>query len=305
MIKELISCIRNLPKHIKTAFQNIIRNNVMSFSSVFAVSITLLLVGVISIVAINIQDMTVLVERELTIYVKMERETPAEIIPSIEAQILNIENVFRVEHSSKDNELNKLIDSSDETMATIYESYRESNPLGDAFIIEVIDGANLSNIKEQVERLDYVRTAQYGGASTDNLINGLKTVRNMGSVSIISLVIVALFMISNTIKITITSRSTEISIMRMVGASNWYIRIPFMIEGLLIGLLGAILPIIIIYFGYTTIYNSMNSTAFVSTLLAIREPNPFLLHCMIVLTTLGSVVGAIGSYFSIKKYLRF
>ena len=87
------------------------------------------------------------------------------------------------------------------------------------------------------------------------MVTTLNTIQKAGSVFIVGLVIVALFMISNTIKITITARSTEISIMRMVGASNWYIRIPFMLEGMLIGLFGAIIPILVLVYGYGALYN--------------------------------------------------
>ena len=90
----------------------------------------------------------------------------------------------------------------------------------------------------------------YGGSSTNKLVDILESVRNGGAIFVVALIIVALFMIANTIKITITSRSTEISIMRMVGASNWYIRIPFMLEGIFIGLIGSIVPLLILVYGY-------------------------------------------------------
>src|SRR5699024_6668209 len=112
------------------------------------------------------------------------------------------------------------------------------------------DGQYLETIASQIENMERVNRVNYGGESTTNLVSGLETVRNIGSVFIIGLIVIALFMIANTIKITITSRSTEISIMRMVGASNWYIRIPFMLEGVMIGLIGSIVPILILYYGY-------------------------------------------------------
>ena len=300
MIRELISCIRNMPRHTKNALQNIVRNSVMSISSMLTVTITLFLIGVIGVIAINIQDMTVSVEKQLTIYVKLDRETPEEAIASIQTAILGIDHVESAVHSTKEQELEKYI----EIMGKIYENYRESNPLGDAFNVEADDGTYLTDIASAIEKLDYVKTVDYGGSSTESLISGLKTIRNFGSIAIVALIVVALFMIANTIKITITSRRTEISIMRMVGASNWYIRIPFVIEGLLIGLLGSLIPIVVIYFGYTFIFNSMNGV-FISNLLTIRNPEPFIIYFITFLAGLGSVVGAIGSFMSIRKYLKF
>ena len=110
-------------------------------------------------------------------------------------------------------------------------------------------------------------------------------------------------MIANTIKITITSRQTEISIMRMVGASNWYIRLPYMLEGIFIGIIGAIIPILIVYFGYTMLYES--ASGMLPAILTLREPFPFIWQCSGLLVGLGSGVGLIGSFVSVRKFLKF
>ena len=110
-------------------------------------------------------------------------------------------------------------------------------------------------------------------------------------------------MIANTIKITITSRQTEISIMRMVGASNWYIRLPYMLEGVFIGLLGAIIPILVVYFGYNWIYSG--ATDFLPAMVSMREPFPFIWQCAGIMIALGCGVGLIGSFVSVRKFLKF
>lgn len=111
---ELISCIKNFPKHCKTALQNIWRNGVMSISSIFAVMITLVLIAVIGVVAINIQDMTYNIEDSLTIYVKMDRELSDKKAQEKQADIEKLAGVKKVTFSSKDDELNKLIESQNE-----------------------------------------------------------------------------------------------------------------------------------------------------------------------------------------------
>ena len=226
---ELISCIKNFPKHCKTALQNIWRNGVMSVSSVFAVTITLLLIAVIGVVAINIQDMTYDIEESLTIYVKMDREVKDAEAKKLQPEIEAIAGVKTVEFSSKDQELDKLIESQNEDGKKLFESYRKNNPLGSAYVIEVNDTKQLEDIAQKVQELDHVNEVNYGGESTSSLVSTLETVRNGGAIFVAALTIIALFMIANTIKITITSRQTEISIMRMVGASNWYIRLPYML----------------------------------------------------------------------------
>lgn len=308
MIRELISCIRNFPRHTITAFKNIWRNGVMSISSVFAVTITLIIIGVIGLMAVCIQDMTKQVENSLTIHVKMEREASQEDIDATLPLLLDIEHVADVTYSSKAEELQKLIDSfgEDGDIFNSPEYQGAGNPLGDAFIVEAKDAKYLDVIASKIEQLDYVNKVNYGGQNTMDLVESLEMIRNFGSIFIIGLAFITLFMISNTIKITITSRSTEISIMRMVGASNWFIRIPFMIEGLLIGLLGAIVPVAVLCFSYYALYDLTSAgTSFALSLIQLREPFPFILYFGGVLAGLGAFVGLVGSFMSVRKFLKF
>ena len=300
---EFISCIRNFPKHCKTAFQNIWRNGVMSVSSIFAVTITLLLIAVIGVIAINIQDMTYSIEDSLTIYVQMDREISDKEAQQILPEIEKIDGVKKATFSSKENELDKLIEMQDEDGKKLFESYRENNPLGAAYVVEVDDAKEIDTVADQISGLEHVNQATSGGDSTNSLVNSLETVRNGGAIFVVGLTIIALFMIANTIKITITSRQTEISIMRMVGASNWYIRLPYMLEGVFIGLLGSIVPILVMYFGYNWIYSG--AVDFLPALLSMREPFPFIWHCSGIMVALGCGVGLIGSFVSVRKFLKF
>lgn len=300
---EIISCIKNFPKHCKTAFQNIWRNGVMSVSSIFAVTITLILIAVIGIVAVNIQDMTYSIEDNLTIYVKMERGLSNEEAKAIQPNIEKIEGIKKIDFSSKEQELDKLMETQNEDGKKLFESYRSAPPLGAAYYIEVNDTKQLANISEKIGLIENVKEVNYGGSSTSSLVSTLETVRNGGAIFVAGLTIVALFMIANTIKITITSRQTEISIMRMVGASNWYIRLPYMLEGVFIGIIGSIIPILIIYFGYTAIFSGAGGV--LPAMLSLREPFPFIWQCSGLLVALGSGVGLIGSFVSVRKFLKF
>lgn len=301
---ELMSCIKNFPKHCKTALVNIWRNGVMSISSIFAVTITLVLVLIIGVVAVNIQDITLDIEESLTVYVKMERNVSDDKALKIKDDIEAISGVKSVTFSSKDDELDKLIANQDEEGKALFETYRKDNPLGSAYIVEVKDASQLETVAKVIYDLDNVKETNYGGESTLNMVDTLKAIRNGGSVFVGGLILLALFMITNTIKITITSRQTEISIMRMVGASNWYIRIPFMLEGIFIGIIGSIIPVLVMYFGYQFIY--AQSTEILNfSFITLREPFPFFYQCAGILIGLGSGVGLIGSYFSVRKFLKF
>ena len=232
-MKELISCIKNLPKHFKTSLVNLWRNGAMTFSSIFAVTITLLLIGVISVLALNVQDISANIEEGVRIYVKLERSIDENAENEVGKQIKQLKGVASATYFSKDEELSKLIDKQGEDGKELFESYRDDNPLGAAYEVEAKDPTQLASLAKKIKDIPNVNSVNYGGDSTQSMVSTLNTIQTSGTVFIVGLVIVALFMISNTIKITITARSTEISIMRMVGASNWYIRIPFMLEGML------------------------------------------------------------------------
>ena len=303
-MKELISCIKNLPKHFKTSLINLWRNGAMTFSSIFAVTITLLLIGVISVLALNVQDISANIEEGVRIYVKLERSIDENAENEVGKQIKQLKGVASATYFSKDEELSKLIDKQGEDGKELFESYRDDNPLGAAYEVEAKDPTKLASLAKKIKDIPNVNSVNYGGDSTQSMVSTLNTIQTGGTVFIVGLVIVALFMISNTIKITITARSTEISIMRMVGASNWYIRIPFMLEGMLIGLFGAIIPILVLVYGYGALYNYTGGSL-MSSMLVLKAPMPFIRDFSFILAGLGAGVGLIGSFVSIRRFLKF
>ena len=294
---EFVEELKAMPKHCKTAFQNIWRNGVMSISSIFAVTITLILIGVVSVIAINVNHMTVNIENSLNIYVKVDRAATDEQSKAVGDEINKLTGIKKVK------ELDKLIASQDKNSKQLFENYRNDNPLGDAYIVEVKNAKNLDKIAKKIGDIPCVKEVTYGGSSTNKLVDILESVRNGGAIFVVALIVVALFMIANTIKITITSRSTEISIMRMVGASNWYIRIPFMLEGIFIGLIGSIVPLLILVYGYKFAYVTMTSMMS-SNLITFMSPYPLVWQLGALLALLGAVVGLIGSFFSVRKFLK-
>ncbi len=303
-MRELISTIRNLPRHMKTAVQNIIRNNVMSFSSIFAVTITLAMIGIVGLVAFNVQDISTSIEEEISIYVKLDRTIDDAQAEQVGVAIQELDNIANVEYSSKSDELDRLIESQGEAGAALFESYREDNPLGAAYTVTVTNPALIQATAEEITAIENVNTVDFGGNSTTDLIKTLNTVRNGGTIFVVALGVIALFMIANTVKITIDTRKTEISIMRMVGASNWYIRVPFMLEGMIIGLVGALLPCIMLFYGYDYIYNVTNGMV-VTQMLSLVPPSAVIAQLVEALVGLGAGVGLIGSFISIRRYLKF
>lgn len=302
-MKELISSIKNLPSHFITSTKNIWRNGVMTVSSVFAVMITLLLVGVVGLVAVNVQGISSAIEEGVRIYVKLDRDITAYDETKVGNEIKKIDGILTATYFTKDEELDKLIDGY-EGGAEMFESYRNDNPLGAAYEVEIIDPTTISEIAEDIKDIQGVNSASFGGTSTNDMLGTLQIVQQAGSVFIVCLLFLAIFMISNTIKITINTRKVEISIMRMVGASNWYIRIPFMLEGMIIGILGAILPMIVLTYGYIVAY-SVVGNVISSAMLPLIAPMPFMINVCFILFGLGAGVGLLGSFVSIHKFLKF
>ena len=164
--------------------------------------------------------------------------------------------------------------------------------------ITVKEVKNLSFSKDKINNINY------GEDIVHQLIEVFNVVRKICIVAVLSLVLVTAFLIANTIKLAIYSRKREIEIMRLVGASNISIKIPFIIEGLFIGLIGSIMPILITIFGYTSLYDYFGGKLFGSGLAELVNPMPFIYQVSGVLVVIGIVVGMIGSYQAVRKYLK-
>ena len=172
------------------------------------------------------------------------------------------------------------------------------------FIVEVEKATDIPQITKTLNNMEGIEKAQYGGESIQDMIDTFEAIRYGGAAFILALGVLAIFLITNTIKMTIYTRQTEISIMRNVGAGNWYIKTPFMFEGMLIGIIGALIPVILTIFGYGFLYDFFGGQ-FMSSMFVMQKPYPFTLQIAGVLFLSGAVVGIIGSFLAATKYLRW
>lgn len=287
----------------KEGFIGLVRHLAMSFSSIMAVLITLSIVSLFVMLTVNIQEITRSIEAKIQIHVQIESAVEMPAIAELERSIRNMEGVVDVIYSDKDQELNQFIEAYGEE-GKIFEMYRgERNPLRNAFIIEVSDANNIANISDAVERLDGIESVNYGGLNAIKLVDILNSIRDSGFILVGFLGFLALFLIANTIKMSIHSRMHEISIMRTIGATNGFIRAPFVIEGVLIGFIGAIVPVALSIFGYQYLYNALGGIL-LSNLFVLRPVFPFVYYLSYLLVLIGITVGLIGSYLSVTRYLR-
>ena len=161
----------------------------------------------------------------------------------------------------------------------------------------------VKEIDECINKLENVDIVKYGEGSVEELVKIFDTVEKIAYIIVIALLIVTAFLITNTIKITIQSRRREIEIRRLVGASNAYIRQPFFFEGIILGILGSIIPVVICCSGYKYLYTKFNGQLF-TAIIKLVNPSDIIYLIMCVLVVTGALVGAFGSFMSTRKYLK-
>ncbi len=295
----------NLIRHFKEAFMGLLRHGSMTVSSASAVAYALLFVGVFIILSINIEQITYSVEESVQIHVKIyDNFNSEEPLGIIHQQITDISGVLDVEYSSKDAELDKLIATYGED-GKIFETYRgPGNPLRAAYLVKTVEGSDIAEIAREISYIIGVEKVSYGGTGTVQLMRMLGYIRTVGYILVGGLSIVAVFLISNTIKISIQSRQKEIAIMRTVGAKNGFIRMPFVIEGVLIGIFGSILPILVATVGYIYLYEALGGV-FLAQMFVLQSPYPLIYYTAGILVGIAIVVGLIGSFVSVTRYLRW
>lgn len=294
--------IRRFFRHIKEGFVGFGRNFSMAISSVISVTITLTLIGLFFTIIFNLNALTTEIEGSISLSALVSYNVTSESeLNKIEGQLKNINGVSNVEFRSKDEEFTYYIEQYPD-LKDFYEGYRNDNPFHDAFMISAEHGDDLDNIKKEVERVGGIDSVHDGGSNTYLLVDIFSKIRTGGMILVLALTFLATYLIYNTIRVTIQARETEISIMRMVGARNGYIRAPLLVEGIIIGILGSILPIILMIFGYAYIYDTSGGVLLGA--LRLIPPMPYVLYLSLILVGIGVFVGFVGSYFSVTRTLR-
>lgn len=289
--------------HFSSAFKSIKRNFAMSISSAIAVTVTLTLVMLFLVVAININKMSNRVETSVQIYAQIDQVVAEKDYSALKAKIQKVKHVKKVRFSSKE-EQKKIFLKSDLGGKEYEVMFDEGNPLSAAFYVDATQGKYVKSVSDAISKIDGITKAEYGGTSAEQMLKAFNSIRIGGGAFSLALCCLAIFLISNTIKITINARKEEIAIMRNVGASNGFIKSPFMIEGMMIGLIGSIIPILLTIFGYDYAYRAMHGVMF-SSLFPMEAPVPFVYQMSLGLAILGMLVGIVGSALSVGKYLRW
>ena len=300
-----MKAFRILGRNIRDSFKSVFRNFSLSLASISCITITLIVVAVAIVLSINVTNFTKIVERDVTIVAFLDVDITEEEKNNVYDQIIALDNIEieNVEYIDKMDITKDMMDSSDVFDSIMGDWTREESPIQDTFQIKVTDINLINKTANEIGEIENVDIVKYGEGMVEQLVSVFDAIRKATIVVVIALIIVTAFLIANTIKITIMSRKREIEIMRLVGASNINIKIPFIFEGLILGMFGSIIPIVITLYGYTALYDHFGGQLF-TNFIKLVEPNPFIYFVSLVLITIGMIVGMFGSYRAVKKYLK-
>ena len=295
--------LRIISRNIRDSFKGVFRNFSLSIASISCIAITLIVVSISIILSDNVNNFATLVEEDVTIVTFLSNDISSERVSEINAEINKLDNIANVSYESK-MEIADEMKSSSDVFKNIMEDWTEDeNPLQSTYLVKVKDIEKIGETANQIKNIEGVSVVKYGEGMVEQLVTVFDMVRKISIVIVAALVVVTAFLITNTIKITIFSRKREIEIMRLVGASNLNIKIPFIFEGLLLGMLGSIVPICLTIYGYIALYDHFNGQLF-SPFIQLMKPQPFVYFVSLILLAIGVVVGMFGSLNAVRKHLK-
>ncbi len=295
--------IRMIGRDIRDAIKSVFRNFSLSMASISCITITLLLVSLAIVSSYNVDNFTKLISRDFTIVVFVNQDITEEELTEVEYNIKENSNVSEYKFQSKEDIAASMMETSD-TFKNIMGQWDETeNPLKDTFLIKVKNIEEITETAIVIEKLDNVSLVRYGEGIVENFLSVFKIIEKVLVAIVILFIFVTAFLISNTIKLTIFSRRREIEIMRLVGASNFNIELPFIVEGLFIGMFGAIIPIILTIYGYIALFTQFDGQLF-SPFVRLVQPNPFVYIVSLIILSIGIIVGMFGSLSAVRKHLK-
>jgi cell division transport system permease protein len=292
-----------LGRSVRDAFKSVFRNFSLSVASISCITITLLIVSISMVLSYNAENISTLIKKDFSIVVFVKNDATTEDVENIKREITANSNVDTYIYETKKEVADKMKESS-AIFKVIIESWsEEENPLTDTFSVKVKDVTNINKTADQISKINNVELVKYGEGIIEQILIILDTVNNALIAIVVALVLVTIFLVSNTIKLTIFSRRKEIEIMRLVGASNINIKLPFIFEGLFLGILGAVIPIGLTIYGYNALFSYM-SVNNISPFIKLVNPVPFIFIISLILLGIGTIVGMFGSAGSVRKYLK-
>ncbi len=285
------------------AKKNVIRNGLMSIASLFTISCCLFILGLFTIITFNVNSFTAQIKDQCEVQLFINLGTDDERVSDIADEILTYPNikevVFHPREELYEYAMNDVFEGKEELIGNYTE---EDNPFSDSYKITLIDISMTSQTVSQLEKIADVSHIENKQDVTNIVISVSNAVKNLSAVVMLILFMISVVIISNTVRLTVFNRRKEINIMKYIGATDRFIRVPFIIEGIMIGFLGAILSFALISWGYIVIYTKFSESSFdVFELIPYINIAPLL---CVVFIVFGCLIGIIGSSISMRKYLK-
>ena len=295
---------RRINRNIRDAFKSVIRNFSLSIASISCITITLIVVALSVVLSLNVENFTESIRKDVTVVIFLDNDVSKNEIENIEKSIYKTNNVAELTFKTKEQTASEF-GKENPAFESIVNSWKNGeNPLLDSFMLKVNNIEMIEDTVKEIKKIDGVNNVNYGEEIVRQLIVVFKVVEKACLWAVVALVLVTSFLIANTIKLTIYSRKTEIEIMRLVGASNTAIKMPFVIEGLFLGIIGSIIPICLTIYGYVALYNFFDGKMIASPLAKLIPPSPFIYTTSLLLLVIGILVGMFGSYRAVRKHLK-
>lgn len=290
---------RNSLYYLKEAGLGVWRNGWMTVASVTVVVLTLLMLGSFIAINLNVIQITDDIRDQVELIVYLDDDADIQVLRQ---DVLQIDGIQQLTFVSKKQALERMRDQLGEG---ITEALDGRNPLPASFEIQATDPETIPEIAKKIELMTGVESIDYGQQVVERLFQFTRVLQLFSFGIIASLTVMALFLIANTIKLTVFARRKQIGIMKFVGATDWFIRWPFILEGVFLGILGALVAYLILFYGYSFIYVRA-STWMYQNFLSVGMATPALVgrELLKFLFALGAGIGAIGSGISVRKFLK-
>ena len=286
--------------------KSIWRNRMMSFASFCIILVSLLMVGLSVLLSINLNRIIGGIEGKSEVIVQIKDNTDDAAQDELKKKLEDIPNVNEVEFYSKEEAWENMLEGMTDEEKDFFQ-YADDNPLPDTFRITVVDIKKMTETTTQIDTFDNVESTKSPTAFADVLISIRRLVTIISGAIVIALIIVCMIIISNTTRTSVFARRKEINIMKYVGANNSFIRIPFFVEGMIVGILAAATALLLTMFAYDGVYNILNDDFKLWNILGVKSLYSFkdmLWPVAGAYAVAGALIGAVGTSISIGKHLK-
>ena len=292
--------LKTVRYYFREAFLSVIRNSWISVASIGVVAVSLLILGSSLLLVMNANNIAANLESSLEISAFLKDETTPDEIQDIENKLAGRPEITSVVFVSKEQALEEMKENLN-AQEDILAGLEEKNPLPNALRIKTATAEQVAPLAAELQMYDQFDQVRYGQGIVEKMMALSKWVRTAGLVTMVLLGIAAIFLIATTIRLSVYARRKEISIMKFLGATNLFVQLPFILEGMMLGLIGSLLAVAIVYFGYISLIDKIQlSLPFVRLITDRALIKPL----MELLLLTGLLIGATGSLISMRRFLK-